>query len=64
MSEITWIIDKTTGDLLVEGLGPTEASTLLGDLLPPAREVGCSRPMNVLLPAGHPDAVIDGPAVR
>jgi anaerobic ribonucleoside-triphosphate reductase activating protein len=64
VTEITWILDQTSGDLLVEGLGPTEASTLLGDLLPRAREVGCARPMNVLPPASDSDAVIDGPAVR
>jgi anaerobic ribonucleoside-triphosphate reductase activating protein len=47
VTEITWILDETTGQLLVEGLTPEEASPLVGDLLPPAREVYCAEPMEV-----------------
>jgi anaerobic ribonucleoside-triphosphate reductase activating protein len=50
MRDLTWIVDRTTGDLLVEGLNPEEAPALTGDLLPSAREFGCARPLTLLSP--------------
>jgi anaerobic ribonucleoside-triphosphate reductase activating protein len=50
MPEITWLIDEISGDLLVEGLAPDWVPGLLGDLLPPAIEMGCARPTAVLPP--------------
>ena len=78
MSEITWILDPTTGQLVVEGLTAEEASALAGDLLPPARAVNCARPLSTApLPAlTAPDrpcvrvariyhgSVVDGPGRR
>lgn len=55
MSEITWIIDRVTGALLVEGLAVEEASALAGDLLPLGREFGCGHPLIVLPPPVVPD---------
>ena len=45
MSELTWILDPASGELVVEGLTAEEASALAGDLLPPAREIGCAVPL-------------------
>lgn len=45
MSELTWILDPATGELTVEGLSEAEASALAGDLLPPARQLNCARPL-------------------
>lgn len=45
MSELTWVLDPTTGQLVVEGLTIEEASALAGDLLPPGRELNCARPL-------------------
>lgn len=59
MSEITWIIDRVTGALLVEGLGTAEASALAGDLLPSGQEMGCARPLTTLPPPVVPS---DDPA--
>ena len=78
MSELTWILDPASGELVVEGLTVEEASALAGDLLPAAREVNCARPLSTApLPAtGHPDppcvrvariyhgSVVDGPGRR
>ena len=65
MSELTWIIDPTTGDLLVEGASLREVPALAGDLLPPAREVGCARPLAVLqLPAATPEEMATTTCVR
>ena len=78
MSELTWILDPASGELVVEGLTAEEASALAGDLLPPAREVNCARPLSTVpLPVtGHPDmpcvrvariyhgSVVDGPGRR
>lgn len=61
MSEITWILDEATGEVLVEGFTAAEASNLVGDLLRAGREVGCARPVSVLPPPVDPDAVVDGP---
>lgn len=65
MSELTWIIDPATGDLLVEGASLREVPALAGDLLPPARELGCARPLAVLqLPAATPEEMATTTCVR
>jgi anaerobic ribonucleoside-triphosphate reductase activating protein len=48
VSELTWILDPDTGDLLVEALSAEEASPLVGDLLPPGRELFCAVPLALL----------------
>jgi anaerobic ribonucleoside-triphosphate reductase activating protein len=65
MTEMTWILDETTGQLLVEGLTSEEAPTLVGDLLPPARGVYCAAPMEVLhLPPASSDEIAQSTCVR
>ena len=49
MSDLTWLLDPTTGGLTVEGLSLERASVLVDDLLGPGAELGCARP-RVLLP--------------
>lgn len=62
MSEITWILDPTNGNLTVEGLTAKEAAVLVPDLLPPARSIDCARPLTTaVLP--RPQAVF-GPTLR
>ena len=57
MPELVWIIDPSTGDLVVEGLAAEEALALAGDLLPPPRELNCARPLTTVpLPAPPADA--------
>lgn len=48
MKEITWLIDKTTGQLTVEGLMTNEVEALTTDLLSKAQTVNCARPINQL----------------
>jgi anaerobic ribonucleoside-triphosphate reductase activating protein len=63
--ELTWIVDPTTGDLLVEGLSLEEAPGLAGDLLPTGQEFGCARPLTLLPPPMASSEEIDGsPCVR
>ncbi len=78
MTTLTWILDPTTGQLVVEGLTAEAASALAGDLLPPGRAVNCARPRRTApLPAlTAPDrpcvrvariyhgSVVDGPGRR
>lgn len=65
MSEQTWIIDPTTGNLLVEGSSLEEVPALAGDLLPPARQVGCARPPRILqLPAATAEETATTVCVR
>ena len=65
MTEITWILDETTGQLLVEGLTSEEAPPLVGDLLPPAREVYCAAPMEILhLPPASSEEIARSTCVR
>lgn len=45
MPELVWIIDPTTGELVVEGLEQEAALALAGDLLPRPRELNCARPL-------------------
>ncbi len=58
MTELTWIVDPTTGELTVEGLDREEARRLLGDLLPSPRRLDCARPL-VTVPLPSPSAVAD-----
>lgn len=60
--ELVWIIDPTTGDLVVEGLEPEQALTLVDDLLPPPRSLNCAQPLAVGSLA--PPAVVSGPTLR
>ena len=46
MKETTWIIDKATGALTVEGLSDRELQEVASDLLPAAAHVNCARPVN------------------
>jgi anaerobic ribonucleoside-triphosphate reductase activating protein len=60
--ELVWIIDPTNGDLVVEGLEPEQAVTLVDDLLPPPQLLNCAQPLAVAsLP---PPAVASGPTLR
>lgn len=45
MSELTWILDPTNGNLTVEGLTAQEAAVLVADLLPSDRSIDCARPL-------------------
>lgn len=47
MSEATWIIDRQTGELTVEGLTAREAAGLTADLLGGVQPVNCGRPAGV-----------------
>jgi len=40
--ELIWILDPTTGDLVVEGLEAEEALALAGDLLPVPEDLNCA----------------------
>jgi hypothetical protein len=60
--ELVWIIDPITGDLVVEGLEPERALTLVNDLLTPPRSLNCAQPLAVAsLP---PPVVVAGPTLR
>ncbi len=50
MGELTWLVDETTGQLVVEGLAQSDAPALVGDLLPQAIEFGCAKPIEMLPP--------------
>jgi anaerobic ribonucleoside-triphosphate reductase activating protein len=58
MTELTWIVDPTTGELTVEGLNLEEARQLLGDLLPSPRRLDCARPL-VTVPLPSPSATTE-----
>ena len=47
MPELIWILDPTTGDLVVEGLEAEEALALAGDLLPVPEDLNCARPLQI-----------------
>ena len=47
MAEATWIIDRETGELTVEGLTAREAAGLTVDLLGGVQPVNCGRPAGV-----------------
>ena len=44
MTDLIWILDPATGQLVVEGMAGAEVAALVGDLLPPGRELACARP--------------------
>lgn len=44
--EATWIIDRATGALTVEGFTESEAKDLTSDFLSQAERVNCARPIN------------------
>lgn len=46
MKETTWIIDKATGALTVEGLSDKDLQEVASDLLPAPLHVNCARPVN------------------
>jgi len=76
--ELIWILDPTTGDLVVEGLEAEEALALAGDLLLDPEDLNCARPLQIrALPefdaAGGPSlrvaglwhaSVVEGPGRR
>jgi anaerobic ribonucleoside-triphosphate reductase activating protein len=67
MSErtITWILDRHTGQLTVEGLDAAALRTLAGDLLPPPQAVNCARPLtSPSLPAGGAPPAAAKPCLR
>lgn len=45
--ETTWIIDRTTGALTVEGLTGAELTEIAADVLSQAVSVNCARPVNI-----------------
>ncbi|TME25812.1 MAG: hypothetical protein E6I75_27200, partial [Chloroflexi bacterium] len=47
MPELIWILDPTTGDLVVEGLEAEEALALAGDLFPDPEDLNCARPLQI-----------------
>jgi anaerobic ribonucleoside-triphosphate reductase activating protein len=47
MAEATWIIDRETGELTVEGLTTRDVIALTADLLVGGQPVNCARPVNV-----------------
>lgn len=65
MSEVAWLIDRITGDLLVEGLDVEEASVLTRDLLSVPYELACAYPLTMLVPPVAADEeILNGPCVR
>ncbi|HLG69874.1 MAG TPA: 4Fe-4S single cluster domain-containing protein [Chloroflexota bacterium] len=77
MNEITWTIDRTTGNLVVEGLTLDEASALGADLAGRVAELNCGKPLadTVLMPANqtlplvriagvYHGSLVDGPGRR
>jgi anaerobic ribonucleoside-triphosphate reductase activating protein len=44
LSELLWIIDPATGDLVVEGLEAEEATSLAGEFLDQPKALNCARP--------------------
>ena len=55
MKETTWIIDKATGALTIEGLTDSELRKVASDLLPAPSHVNCARPVDAP-PAIHSSA--------
>lgn len=77
MNEVTWTIDRATGNLVVEGLTLEEASALGDDLTGRVVELNCGRPLpdQVLTPSNqtpplvriagvYHGSVVDGPGRR
>ncbi|HEU5424089.1 MAG TPA: 4Fe-4S single cluster domain-containing protein [Nitrolancea sp.] len=62
---VTWILDRHTGQLTVEGLDAAALRTLAGDLLPPPQAVNCARPLAPPpLPADGAQPTADEPRLR
>jgi len=61
--ELIWILDPTTGDLVVEGLEAEEALALAGDLLPVPEDLNCARPLQIQAAPPALD-VTGGPTLR
>jgi len=59
---VTWILDPATGALVAEGLEALEAAALTGDLLPPAQNLNCARPLNSMPLSSGADT--DDPTLR
>lgn len=78
MTELTCLVDPATGTLVMEGFTWEEATAVAGDLLPPAHEINCARPLTspplpqVNTPAGitvrvariYHGSLVDGPGRR
>jgi anaerobic ribonucleoside-triphosphate reductase activating protein len=59
--EQVWLVDRVTGDLVVEGLEAEESLALASDLLPSPTDLNCARPLRLAtLPAmaTHPLATL------
>jgi 4Fe-4S single cluster domain/Radical SAM superfamily len=59
--EQVWLVDRVTGDLVVEGLEAEESLAFASDLLPSPTDLNCARPLRVAtLPAvaTHPLATL------
>jgi anaerobic ribonucleoside-triphosphate reductase activating protein len=62
---VTWILDRHTGQLTVEGLDAAALRTLVGDLLPSPQAVNCARPLAPPpLPAVGAQPAADEPCLR
>lgn len=56
MTEITWILDPITGEMLLEGMDRKDAASLVGDLLPQPQDLYCAPAVTLLhLPAASAD---------
>lgn len=65
MTEITWLIDRMTGTLLVQGMAIEEVPALAGDLLSLPHELVCARPLTMIqLTAATDEEIASGPCVR
>lgn len=65
MTELTWMLDTVTGQVIVEGLTPEEADTIVGDLLSAPRELACAVPLTLLpLPPASDDEIAAQPCLR
>ena len=78
MTDLTWILDPATGQLVAAGIASEETRALAGDLLPPGHELACGRPLTwvpMSATTGSPGtvlrvariyhgSVIDGPGRR
>lgn len=65
MRETTWIIDKATGVLTVEGLSESEIANIASDLLPAPSHVNCARPVNAPPTVGAREPAAQGePTLR
>jgi anaerobic ribonucleoside-triphosphate reductase activating protein len=62
---VTWILDRHTGQLTIEGLDAAALLTLAGDVLPPPQVVNCAQPLAPPpLPADGAQLTADEPCLR